>query len=480
MPKIYRKIKRSIKLDRVAILGALVISPIILVIILALNIFNKKEITASNKCHRELTIDLVLGNFTTVKNTVNKNQLICYYFNVLNNDKIVLFSKNKVILRTPDNHQNIVQGSSNLNLSSAGIYSIVITTDQETEDYLFTLKLENNQILKKNQLKIVDKFSYKQENTNQESTNEALQPTYNVVTPPSFKPNSKLQSIVNDVVSLVASKGLPIDRLSVSLINLENSDCCAYAQYLDQELRFPASVAKLFWMVYLYGQYETKRLPEGAVPYKNLVKMIQDSDNESASLIVDTISQTKSGESLPPDEIEQWVQKRLAMNSFFEKANYQQINISQKLFPTDYQKNDAPAGRDLQIRGSNESNPFRNYTTTYNVARLLLEIDQGKAISEKYSNSMKLLLKRSLRRRVWKKQEFNAIEGFLGEYLPENAYFASKMGWNFNTRNDAAIIGSPDGKHKYILVIFGDDPSFYKDKKLFPELSRLVYERMTN
>ena len=77
-------------------------------------------------------------------------------------------------------------------------------------------------------------------------------------------------------------------------------------------------------------------------------------------------------------------------------------------------------------------------------------------------------------------KEFNAIEGFLGEGLLRNAYFASKMSWNFNTRNDAAIIGSPNGKHKYILVIFGDDPSFYKDKKLLPELSRMVYEQMTN
>ena len=54
------------------------------------------------------------------------------------------------------------------------------------------------------------------------------------------------------------------------------------------------------------------------------------------------------------------------------------------------------------------------------------------------------------------------------------------MGWNSKTRNDAAIIVSPDEKSKYILVIFGDDPSFYKDKTLFPEISRMVYDRMTD
>ena len=34
-------------------------------------------------------------------------------------------------------------------------------------------------------------------------------------------------------------------------------------------------------------------------------------------------------------------------------------------------------------------------------------------------------------------------------------------------------------KHKYILVVLGDDPSFFQDKKLFPEMSRIVYKAMT-
>ena len=93
---------------------------------------------------------------------------------------------------------------------------------------------------------------------------------------------------------------------------------------------------------------------------------------------------------------------------------------------------------------------------------------------------MKKLMKRDLSPVAWKNKEFNAIEGFLGEKLPQNIKFYSKMGWNFKTRNDAAIIVSPDEKSKYILVVLGDDPSFYKDKTLFPEISRMVYDRMTD
>ncbi|MFM7368694.1 MAG: serine hydrolase, partial [Sphaerospermopsis kisseleviana] len=81
---------------------------------------------------------------------------------------------------------------------------------------------------------------------------------------------------------------------------------------------------------------------------------------------------------------------------------------------------------------------------------------------------------------AWKNKQFNAIEVFLGQGLPENVEFYSKMGWNSKTRNDAAIIISPDGKCKYILVVFGDDPSFFQDKTLFSEISRLVYEKMLN
>ncbi|BDA65952.1 hypothetical protein CAL7716_001180 [Calothrix sp. PCC 7716] len=474
MQKKYRKRKISIRLDRVAILALCFLLPVFLIATIVTQFNQKKEVKTSQKCYKYSQINIGSGSLETFQGTVNKNQPFCLIFNASSNDKIILNSNNRLVLTTPSNHQSILQGSSHVDLLNAGTYFISINTDKEVEEYQISLKLESKQLPTKHPIRIIESSP-----NEQITNNNGQQLAYNVVTPPSLQSNTQLQTIVDNAVNLIASKGLPINKLSISLIDLNSSGCCAYGQHLDQELRFPASVAKLFWMVYLYSEYKAKLIPEGIVPYKKLVKMIQDSDNESASFIVDTITQTKSGEALPQEKIDQWVQKRLAINSFFEKAGYYPINISQKLFPTNYAKNDAPIGRDLQIRGGDESHPIRNYTTTYHVARLLLEIYQEKAVSQKYSIRMKQLLKRSLSLSAWKNKDFNAIEGFLGEPLPENANFASKMGWNFNTRNDAAIIGSPDGKHKYILVIFGDDPSFYKDKKIFPEVSRLIYKRMT-
>lgn len=316
MNKKYRKIKRSIRLDRVAILVALVCLPLISLILLISKLFNSYQVLNSKKCTIESKINLLTFIEKSIQGTINKNQVNCFYFYGSSEDKIKLFSKTKITFKTPNNHPSILQGSSNITLSNTGTYSIVINTDKDVEDYQVTLKLESKNLSATPPIRITETLPYKPAIINYEP-----QLIYKVDKPPSFKQNLKLQTIVNDIVALASSKGLPIDRLSVSLVELNSTECCAYGQYLAQEPRFPASVAKLFWMVYLYGKYEAKLLPEGAVSYKNLAKMIQDSDNESASLIVDTITQTKSGENLPSNEFDRWVQKRLAMNSFLNKRD---------------------------------------------------------------------------------------------------------------------------------------------------------------
>lgn len=396
MPKIYRRRTSSIRLDRVAFLISLLLCSIFLFVALIMQITGNKQVKKREECDTTSKIILESGSLKTLQGDARKDKTICFDFNASSQDKIILFSQRKVILKKPNNKQSIIEGSYNLDISENGTYSIIIKTNEEVEKYQLSLKRENNQLTATSSLKTVDRTSYNIRNNQLESSI-----AYNAIAP-TLKFNSELQTIVDSVVRLAALKGMPIDKLSISLIDLKSSKCCAYGQYLDREPRFPASVTKLFWMVYLYGQYEAGLLPEGTVSYKQLAKMIQDSNNESASLIVDRATKTKSGESLLAGEIDEWIGKRLAINTFFEKAGYNQINISQKLFPTDYAKNDDPAGRDLQIRGLDESNPIRNYINTYHVARLLLEIEREESISKKYSKNMKRLLKRNLHPGAWK------------------------------------------------------------------------------
>ena len=306
--------------------------------------------------------------------------------------------------------------------------------------------------------------------------------SYNVKKKLEFQKSRQLKKIVNDIVNLAISKGLPTETLSISLIDLKSK---TYAGYQDRMPRFPASVSKLFWMVALYANFEEKILARDVVLsdplcQTDLCKMIQKSDNESASRILDRITDTTSGSQLSQEEYVTWINKRSKVNTFFQKAGYDNININQKNFPIPYLKLDEPRGRDLQMRGDNRI-PIRNQMTTEQSARLMYEIFTGQAVSPNASTSMQHLLKRDLRPEVYTQEQYNSVEGFLGESLPlDQIYFASKVGWTLASRQEVAYITTNDGKVAYILAIFCDDKLYGNDWEIFPEISLKVFLEMTH
>lgn len=77
------------------------------------------------------------------------------------------------------------------------------------------------------------------------------------------------------------------------------------------------------------------------------------------------------------------------------------------------------------------------------------------------------------------REHFNPVKGFLSESLPSDIYFGAKAGWTSFTRNEAAYIATPDGKAAYILVVFGEDKAYAYDWKIFPKMSKMVFQKMT-
>ncbi|MBE9017080.1 serine hydrolase [Chroococcidiopsidales cyanobacterium LEGE 13417] len=444
------------------------------------NVARREQVNEEIGCDQEILLKTVDNTPQIIENRLSKNQLNCFQFQVNAGQTLVLDANTNISIVEPNNKVRIIQGKAKETLRSSGTYSLRIQARREDINYRIQFSLENQAIA--TQLsKANDREVHNFQNRIPINDSEQIQQlSYNVIASPQFNSNIKLQSIVDSIVNFAESRGLPIEKLSISLVDLSNSECCAYASYLDNETRYPASIVKLFWMVELYSQYQAGTIPEEVVLEKELYKMIQDSDNESASRILDRLSKTESGEALPKSKLDTWLARRYSVNQFFEQAGYQNINISQKPFPIPYLNFIRPEGRDLQIRrvNNNTDKPIRNYLTTYSTARLLSEIYTDRAVTSHYSAKMKTLLKRDLHSDAWKQKPYNSIAGFLGESLPVNTKFYSKMGWTFSNRNDATIVATPDGKNQYILVVFGDDPSFYKDKKFFPEISRLVYKRM--
>ena len=63
--------------------------------------------------------------------------------------------------------------------------------------------------------------------------------TYNIKTPPNPVYSQELQGIVDEAVNIATSKGLPADKLSISLFDVSNPKNHSFAGYQNQTLRFP-------------------------------------------------------------------------------------------------------------------------------------------------------------------------------------------------------------------------------------------------
>ena len=110
---------------------------------------------------------------------------------------------------------------------------------------------------------------------------------YNIKTPPNLTPSKDLQTIVDGAVDIAKTQGLPTESLSISLIDVSNPQIHTIAGYNNTTLRFPASVAKLFWMVGFFGYAEKGYIPTESPFYTDLSQMMRISDNDAASRIVD-------------------------------------------------------------------------------------------------------------------------------------------------------------------------------------------------
>jgi beta-lactamase class A len=307
---------------------------------------------------------------------------------------------------------------------------------------------------------------------------------YNIQTTPHFTHSPQLQTVVDQVVRLAVANRFPKQSLSITLIDPKTGETAGYQQDV---LRYPASVVKMFWMVALYAQIEGKiwSSEQDFEPY--IAKMIEESNNDAASFILDEITGTESVPTLRGERFREWVNKRLQVSRFFQKAGYKDIILSQKTFPIEYLSANEPLGNDLRIQQilKQPDKPFRNLITTEHAARLLYEICYSEeAVSTEASKTMCGWLKRDLDPKVWNKSSkqymaFNPVRGFFGESLTDKGIqLYSKAGWTSRARHEAAFVVSPDGRTSYILAIFGANKAYARDGRMFPKMSHFVYERM--
>jgi beta-lactamase class A len=399
-------------------------------------------------------IDLT-QKFQNLSGQVSRNQAVIYTFHAQAGQEVNYQTDDNicVAIYSPGN-----QLLTNKVMPTGGRYKLLIFTAKGSKSFSLKVGLETSNI-SPFQLNSKDNIL-----------------VYNFRKSQEFNLSQQLQNIVDSLVKRSATQGLPTDSLSITLIDINTGK---FAEYQQERLRYPASVVKLFWMVAFYAQQQAGIIQSTGESEVDMFEMINKSDNEAASRILDQITNTQSGKTT--EDYETWLSKREEVNHFFEAAGYTAININQKTFPIPYLKDygKSPQGYEQKMRG-NPNSPTRNQITAKQAARLMYEIVTGQAISSEYSQKMATLLRRDLSREAWvnidPNFEFNPIRAFLGEGLPPNVLFLSKAGWTSQTRQEVAFV--QDGNTAYILAIFAEDKAYATNAKIFPEMSRFVFERL--
>ena len=278
-----------------------------------------------------------------------------------------------------------------------------------------------------------------------------------------------LQSLVDEAarktLEQFADKKLEDKQLSITLIDLRDPGHPAQASFRGNERIYPASVVKLFYLAAAHRWLEDKKIEDTPELRRAVKDMIVDSSNEATQYVVDVITHTTAGYELPAKEMEEWQEKRNAVNRYYSSLGYTNINVNQKTFCED------AYGRERVSRGPNGEN--RNKLTTDATARLLMEIVTGKAVSPARSAQMMELLKRDYA--GTSKDPDDQAHGFTGLALQgrEGVRLWSKAGWTSTTRHDAAYLELPDGS-KFILVTFTTDHA--NEREIIPTVARIVID----
>ncbi len=280
-------------------------------------------------------------------------------------------------------------------------------------------------------------------------------------------PSAELQSLVDEAareaLQKFADKKLTREQLAITLIDLRDPDHPAAGSFRGNERIYPASVVKLFYLVYAHRLLEDGRIQDTQELRRALSDMIVYSYNDATGYVLDVITDTTSGRELAPAEMKAWQYKRDVVNRYFASLGYANINTNQKTFCED------AYGREHFSRGPNGEN--RNKLTTDAVARLLSEIATGRAVTPARSSQMMALLKRDYAGES--KDPDDQSHGFSGIAVKDfaGARLWSKAGWTSTARHDAAYIELPNGA-RFVLVTFTENHSDVRD--IIPTVARVV------
>lgn len=275
-----------------------------------------------------------------------------------------------------------------------------------------------------------------------------------------------LQAVVDRAVADTRAEftapELKADQIAVTVVDLRGATP-ARASYRGDARIYPASVIKLFFAAYAHRLMEDGKLADTPELRRGMRDMIVDSYNEATSYIVDAITGTTSGPELPPDDLAKWNAERGVVTRYFAGLGYANVYAQRKPW------GEGPYGREKQDMEAHP--PARNYLSTDDTARLLVEISQGRCVSPARSAQMLELMQRD----PFKKSDDPDSQdvGFTGPALSPGMKLWAKAGWVSWARHDAALIELPDGG-RVVIVTFTDGREHANNRKIIAAVARRI------
>jgi len=298
-----------------------------------------------------------------------------------------------------------------------------------------------------------------------------------------YSPDPAMGQCLVDLVRALEQDGRPglSDQLSITWLRFPQSQLdraaqlapeaywslpCPGATWRGDQLRYPASVVKLVYLIAAEAWLQQDLLQDAPELRRALAAMIQDSSNNATAYVVDRLSGTTGGPELAPAAMETWTQQRQLVNQWLAGLAWPELdgwNACQKTW------DDGPYGRERVFYGADNGN--RNRLSANGVARLLQGVIASALVSPPACARMRPLLYRSLDLQQRAADPDNQVDGFLGAGLPADAQCWSKAGWMSQARHDAAYIEGED-LPPTLLVVFAEGAACARDGELLPEIAR--------
>ena len=285
------------------------------------------------------------------------------------------------------------------------------------------------------------------------------------------KRSAAVQSVVDRTAERThaefAAKELKPEQLAITLVDLTDPAAIAFGSYHGDAQIYPASVIKLFYLAAAHRWMEDGKLQDSEELRRAMRDMIVQSYNEATGYVVDVLTGTTSGPELADDPLDEWWEKRNAVQRYFAGLGFPGITVNRKPWC------EGPYGREVQAM--KRFLPKSNQLTTDTTARLLFEIVTSRCVSAERSQQMMELLKRDPY--AGTRDNDDQAHGFTGLAIlnprVEGVRLWSKAGWTSQTRHDAAYLELPDNR-KFILVVFTTGHA--SEREIIPSVCRTVLD----